>query len=314
MSEIVRLQVAQGITRFKCSTLAEADITASAGGTDVLLAMQPVGQHIEGFFRLMAKYRNTRFSVIVDDFSVVNRVSQIAEERKTTADLWVDINNGMNRTGISPGKQAFELYAAIAGNPHLKIRGLHVYDGHIRDRELIDRHVHCENDFKPVRQLISDIVQSGLEKPVVVAGGTPTFPIHARREDTETSPGTCLLWDSGYDEKFPDLNFLQAAVLLMRVVSKPAENLICLDLGHKAVAAEMPHPRIKFFELKPVNFINHSEEHLVVEPSDASNYSCGDLIYGVPWHICPTVPRYPFAYTVQENRIVGRWVVDARDR
>ena len=46
------------------------------------------------------------------------------------------------------------------------------------------------------------------------------------------------------------MEFLHAAVLLTRIVSKPGIDLLCLDLGHKAVASEMPQPRIKFFGLE----------------------------------------------------------------
>lgn len=314
MFEVVKLQVAHGISKFKCSTVSEADMTASAGGKDILLAVQPVGIQIDRFLELRNKYPQTKFSVIVDNIPVALEIAQKTKPLKAVADLWLDINNGMNRTGIIPDKSALQVYQFIAGRPELKIHGLHVYDGHIHERELIDRHVKCEGDFEAVRFLIGEIIKSGLAKPMIIAGGTPTFPIHAKRTDTETSPGTCLLWDSGYEEKFPDLSFQHGAVLLSRIVSKPADNLLCLDLGHKAIAAEMPHPRIRFFTLTAKRFVNHSEEHLVLESEQAGNYQCGDLVYGVPWHVCPTVPRYPFAYTVRNNRINGRWNVDARDR
>ncbi|HEX2394688.1 MAG TPA: D-TA family PLP-dependent enzyme [Bacteroidales bacterium] len=314
MSEIIRLQVAAGITRFKCSTIVEAEVTASAGGEDILLAMQPVGKQIDRFFMLMNKFPGKNFSTIVDDFEIVREIESKAKSENRIIDLWVDINNGMNRTGITPGKDAFRLYSELSGNPSFNVRGLHVYDGHIHERELIDRHVKCEGDFEPVRTLISDIIKAGMKNPVIVAGGTPTFPIHAKRENTETSPGTCLLWDSGYEEHFPDLSFLQAAVVLTRIVSKPGENLICFDLGHKAIAAEMPHPRVKIIGINIEKFLNHSEEHLAVQSRDASKFRCGDLFYGIPWHICPTVPRYPFAYTVRNNRIDGKWNIEARDR
>lgn len=314
MAEIIRLQVTMGITAFKCSTISEAEMTASAGGKDVLLAMQPAGVQIQLFINLIRRYPDVKFSVIVDNPKIVEELAYLINKNNMETGVWLDINNGMNRTGIRPGKEALELYRIVEEIQGLNINGLHVYDGHIHDRELIDRHVACERDFEQVRVLISEIVKSGLKKPVIVAGGTPTFPIHAVRPDTQTSPGTCLLWDSGYDEKFPDLSFLQAAVLMTRVVSKPAGNLLCLDLGHKSIAAEMPHPRIRFFELDVKKFVNHSEEHLVIETDEASKYSCGDIIYGVPWHICPTVPRYPFVYTVRDNMIEGKWKVDARDR
>lgn len=314
MSEVIKLQVTSGITRFKCSTIPEAEVTASAGGSDIMLAMQPVGKQIDRFFTLMRKYPDKKFSAIVDEIEIIREITAKARSENIIADVWLDINNGMNRTGITPGKDAFHMYSELSSNPLFNVRGLHVYDGHIHERELIDRHVKCEGDFEPVRTLITDIIKAGMKPPTIVAGGTPTFPIHVKRENTETSPGTCILWDSGYEEHFPDLSFLQAAVVLTRIVSKPGENLICFDLGHKAIAAEMSHPRVKFIGINIEKYLNHSEEHLVVSSREASKYRCGDMFYGVPWHICPTIPRYPFAYTVRNNIIDGKWNVDARDR
>jgi len=153
-----------------------------------------------------------------------------------------------------------------------------------------------------------------LPVPSLVVGGTPSFPVHAAAGQAELSPGTPVLSDAGYKENFPDLDFLQAAVILTRVVSLPADELLCLDLGHKSIAAEMPHPRLRIPALPDFTVINHSEEHLVIRTAQASHFGPGDIVYVVPWHICPTVPRYPFVYTVENHRINDVWKVDARDR
>ncbi len=86
----------------------------------------------------------------------------------------------------------------------------------------------------------------GVPGKTLVAGGTPTFPFHARRPGVECSPGTCVLWDFGYSSRFPDLDFLQAALVLTRVISKPGARRLCLDLGQKAIASENPPPRVQF--------------------------------------------------------------------
>src|SRR5882762_9580161 len=41
LPELIAAQMEQGITRFKCATIAEAEILGLAGATDVLLAYQP---------------------------------------------------------------------------------------------------------------------------------------------------------------------------------------------------------------------------------------------------------------------------------
>jgi hypothetical protein len=60
--------------------------------------------------------------------------------------------------------------------------------------------------------------------------------------------------------------------------------------------------------------LNHSEEHLVVETARAGDWNTGDVMYGIPWHICPTVPCYKSAFTVRNGRLSGEWLIDARDR
>lgn len=314
MSRIVKLKILKGITRFKCATLAEAEMVAQCGGQDIMLAMQPVGPHIERFFRLQKTYPHSRFSTLVDSEIIVEQIASMASSLNQETDLWLDINNGMNRTGIAPGKDALRQFITLGNIPLIKARGLHVYDGHIHESDVAERRKLCERDYEPVTSLISSIQRSGLPVPEVVAGGTPTFPIHADRKHVETSPGTCVLWDSGYSGNFPDLSFLHAALVMTRVVSKPGKGLLCLDLGHKAVAAEMPHPRISLPDIPVTRFVSHNEEHMVIESPEADQWQPGDVLYGIPRHICPTIPRYKFAYAVRNGIIEGEWQIDARDR
>jgi len=102
--------------------------------------------------------------------------------------------------------------------------------------------------------------------------------------------------------------------LMMRIISKPDKSLLCLDLGHKSVGAEMPHPRVQLLDIHGYRFISHSEEHLVIETPESKNWALGDILYGIPWHICPTVPRYPFAHIIRDNKFTEKWSIDARDR
>jgi D-serine deaminase-like pyridoxal phosphate-dependent protein len=148
----------------------------------------------------------------------------------------------------------------------------------------------------------------------VVAGGTPTFPIHAMNSEFECSPGTCVLWDFGYASKFADLDFLVGALVLTRVVSKPGAYRLCLDLGHKAVAAENPPPRVQFLNLPDATELSHSEEHLVVETEQAGRFAVGDCLFGVPRHICPTVSLHSEATVIRDGRATERWRILARER
>ena len=106
-------------------------------------------------------------------------------------------------------------------------------------------------------------------------------------------------------------------MLLIRVISKPAPGLVCLDLGHKAVAGERPlESRVQLFGiLADSEPIGQSEEHLVVKTSRADEISVGDVVYGMPNHICPTTALHMEAVIIREGRASGeRWIIRARDR
>jgi D-serine deaminase-like pyridoxal phosphate-dependent protein len=315
--EMLDLQQAAGIRKFKCATIAEAELAASARVPDLLLAYQPVGPAARRLAELIKAFPQTKFSVVCDDEAAVNSLSkaiQAAQKPNGPLEVLLDIDVGQHRTGIAAGLAAAKLYQAIAYSRGLTPGGLHAYDGHISDADPAVRKAACDEAFAPVAKLKSELEATGLPVPRVVAGGSPTFPFHATRSGVECSPGTTVFWDSGYGNKLRDLDFLPAALVLTRVVSKPGPNLLCLDLGHKALASEMPHPRVQFSNLPNYDAITHSEEHLVVESADADQFKIGESLYGIPRHICPTVALYSSAIVIENHQIVGSWEVAARVR
>jgi D-serine deaminase-like pyridoxal phosphate-dependent protein len=314
MSAIVRMQVEAGITKCKCATLAEAEMAARAGATDILLAHQPVGPKIGKLAAQAARFPHVRFSTIVDDAGVASQLSVSLSQAECSLDVLVDLDVGMGRSGLRPGTEAVELYRVISRLPNLVPGGLHAYDGHIRDRDASVRETACDSAMRPAIALRDQLLAEGLPMPRFVAGGTPTFPFHARHLDREFSPGTCVLFDAGSKQSLPDLDFLEAAVVLSRVVSKPGKNRLCLDLGHKAVAADPTGTRVVWPDLPDATMIMHSEEHLVVETPRADGLPIGAVLYGIPWHICPTCALHAEAIVASGGRATGTWRVDARDR
>jgi D-serine deaminase-like pyridoxal phosphate-dependent protein len=89
---------------------------------------------------------------------------------------------------------------------------------------------------------------------------------------------------------------------------------ICVDLGHKSVAAENPLPRVYFLNVPEAIPVAQSEEHLVLEAPDSNLYSIGQVFYGVPKHICPTVALYEKAYVIENRLMTDAWNVIARNR
>lgn len=316
MPAVVNRLVERGIRKAKCATLAEAHMLLDCGVDDILLAHPPVGPSARAWAKMVAEHPAKRLRTIVDHADTVIALSEAICRfpAATKLDVLVDIDNGMHRTGIGPGAEVVALAERIATSPGLRFGGLHIYDGHVRDPDPKLRHSRVEADYAPVEATVQLLTTRGLAPERVVVGGTPSFAVHAGRESVECSPGTTTLWDMSSHTQFPDLGFRPAAAMLTRVVSKPGGNRLCCDLGHKAVASEMPHPRVLFPGLGAVDFVGHSEEHLVFETPLASRIATGTALLGIPWHICPTVALHDAAVWVREGRVAGSEPVTARSR
>jgi D-serine deaminase-like pyridoxal phosphate-dependent protein len=311
---IVTLQVELGIKKCKAATIAEAEMAAQAGARDVLLAVQLVGPNVPRFLALNRTFPQVSFSTLADDVEVIANLNHAAQVDSQIIEVLLDLDVGQHRTGVEPGPQAVELYRQISRSPGLRPGGLHAYDGHLHQSDRAERAGASDAAFAQVNALRAELRQEGMFVPRVVCGGTPTFPLHARREGVECSPGTCVLWDAGYGTKLPDLEFLNAAVLFTRVISRPVSNRLCLDLGHKAVASEMPHPRVLFPALPDAKAVGHNEEHLILETEHAADFPVGSALYGLPWHICPTVALHDRVQVVKGGRVTEDWAVTARAR
>ena len=308
--DVIKLMLNAGITKFKCATIAEAEMLAQCNAPDVLLAYQPLGPKLNRFVSLIKKYPATKFSCLTDNISAANEQASVFNSNHLTVPVLIDLNVGMNRTGISPGEKAIELAKHSSTLKGITLVGLHAYDGHIRDVDFEMKKQKCDEAFAAVQTL-----NEKLKLPTIVMGGSPAFSVHCKRKDIECSPGTFVYWDKGYTDLCPEQKFLPAIVLITRIISLPSPNKICTDLGHKSVAAENEITRRVFFlnaeGLKPVG---QSEEHLVLETSEDHSFKVGDIFYGIPYHVCPTVALYERVFTVEDNKIIGEWKNIARDR
>lgn len=314
MEEVVKLHLSLGIKNFKCATIAEAEMTGSAGGENVLIALQPVGPKFSRLINLIRKYPAVNCSVIVDNSFTAQLLDEKMKDAGITIGVYIDLNTGMNRTGIPPNGEARELTNLCSSLENISFLGFHAYDGHNSSTDLETRKNIYEKEFSAVYELLHWAEEKLSRKLQLVSGGTPTFPLHAQMSNSICSPGTAVLWDWVSKERFPDLPFEYAALLITRVISIIDKNTVCLDLGHKAVAAETPLPRVRFLNHPEAIPFSQNEEHLIVKVPENNNYLPGDVFYGVPWHICPTCALYREAIVCENNHWVHKWNVTARDR
>lgn len=315
--EIVRLELASGVTKHKVATLAEAEMVASCGASDVFLAYNIVGPNRERLAKLIRTYPGTKFSVQADDADAARALSDTLSQAGVTVDVLLDLDVGMHRTGIAPGDAAVALYELIDKLPGLRPGGLHSYDGHNHQESIEERQRAVAALLEPVLEMRRKLKAKGLPVPRIIGGGTPTFSVWAKLDipDLECSPGTCVLQDHGYGTKFTDMAFVPAALMLTRVISRPTPTRLTLDLGYKALASDPPAgKRCVVLNVPDYQAVLQNEEHFVIETPAAAQFPPGAEVFAMPTHICPTCAMHRSAYVVENGQVVGQWDIAARDR
>ncbi len=316
-AEIIKLQLERGITRHKCATFAEAEMCATAGATDIVLAYSLVGPNVQRAVKFVEKFPDVTFAVTADHPLHVSKLAEAMQRAGQQIGVLLDIDTGQHRTGIPVGDAARQLYQQIADSDGLIAAGFHVYDGHQHQTDRDERRDAVNVEWNKVAAFRQELEAAGLSVPKLVCGGTASFPIYAEKGEAgiEMSPGTCVYNDCGYGQKFPDMVFPPAALLLTRVISRPTADRITLDLGYKAVASDPPvEKRAEFPELPDAKIVLQNEEHLVIESSRAGDFQPGDVLLAVPRHICPTSALHKSAWIVSNGEIVDTWQIASRDR
>jgi D-serine deaminase-like pyridoxal phosphate-dependent protein len=317
--EIARILLDAGVTRHKCATIAEAEMLASCGAPDVLIAYPLVGPNTHRLAALIRAYPGTKFSCLIDHPEATRALSATMAATGVTVGVVLDLDVGQHRTGIAVGDSALSLYELAGSLPGLVLSGFQIYDGHNNQEAREEREAGVRSFLAPVLDLRAAAEKKGLSVPRLVCGGTPSFPVYAAMSHIpgiECSPGTFVLHDAGYGSKYADLSGITpAAVLVTRVVSRPTTTRVTLDLGTKAVASDPPAgKRVTLLDFPEYQAVGHNEEHLVVETVEAAGYKPGDVVYALPSHICPTVALHKEALVAAGGKVVGRWVVASRDR
>ena len=318
MSAVIAMILEKGITKHKAATVAEVEMLGDAGATDVVFAYNPVGPNIERVTELKLRYPQMKLSVTADHPVPLQQLSDACTSRGVTVGVMLDVDVGQHRTGVAADSElALTLCTSVNELPGVEFTGFHIYDGHQHQESLDDRKDAVMKEWPAVIALKERCEAAGLTVPELLCGGTPTFPVYAEMDEPTItlSPGTSIFHDAGYGGHFPDLDFIPAAVVVARVISRPTSDRVTLDLGNKSVAADPPKgQRVLFPELPDAVQVIHNEEHLVLETPLAEKYAPGDVLLGIPTHICPTSALHQQVAVIEDGKLGQPWDVTARDR
>jgi D-serine deaminase-like pyridoxal phosphate-dependent protein len=300
---VARRELELGIGGFKCATLKELEMVLEAGAAERLCD-------------LVAAFPEAWIATIASSPVHLESLGAIASRRGEMVRVMLDLDAGMHRTGIGFGPAAFELYRQIDSHEFFEASGFHVYDGHQRFSDVGERERAAQRNIEILGEFQREVEAAGLSVPLVVGGGSYSFPYYARTEGMFGSPGTFIYWDAGYAAAMPDVPFGWAALVLIQVVDRhPDVGTVTTDLGSKAVSSDLPEDeRALLLGCEGAELVGQSEEHGVFRMPGALP-EVGEYLLAVPGHICPTTIRYPGSHVVDSaGTVIDYFLHTARDR
>lgn len=314
--KVTGLLVKAGIRKFKCATLAEAEMAAGAGAEKILVSYPLVGPNIWKFVHLAKIHPKQEWYAIGDDLKMLEMLGKIGQTENIEVNCLCDVNTGMNRTGV-PLDETVTFYKNAAKLTGIRMRGLHCYDGDRHEKSLNEREEKVNITIQKVQAIRQTLKEEGQDCDTLIMGGSPTFPCYAQdMEEVFFSPGTIFIYDEGYLEQFPDLPYRPGAAVLTRVVSHPAEGYFTIDAGYKAISAEQGI-RGKLLDCPYAEEAFQSEEHWTFRMKrghEKERPPIGTVLYVIPWHICPTTAMYDNLLAIYHGEIEEIWDVTARGR
>jgi D-serine deaminase-like pyridoxal phosphate-dependent protein len=318
----LHMLVERGIRNFKCATTLELLVACQNGAADVLLAYPVMGANAHRAQEIARQFPEVRISVLAEN------EDQVRQWQASRVGVFLDINPGMNRTGIEQSQtdRVVRLARAIT-DAGLEFRGLHYYDGQFGG--LVDgegkggRTQAAHLGYDRLLEIVSDLNRSGVSVPEVITSGTPTFPSSLTYEGFRhgnflhrVSPGTIVYCDATSLEQLPSkYGYQPAALVLTRVVSHPHPGIVTCDAGHKTVSADAGIPTCLVLGHPELTPLSPSEEHLPLKVAqEATAPQVGDILYLLPRHICPTVNNFDCALLARNGDIDALERVSARGR
>jgi D-serine deaminase-like pyridoxal phosphate-dependent protein len=305
--EFAKLQLEAGAVGITVAKVAEAEIMASQGITDIFVAYPIVVP--SKIKRVIQLARTIRIIVGVDSLVGAKRLSEAALESDISLEVRLEIETGLHRTGITQEK-ALELALQIQGLSNLRLTGIFTYRGTmLNGHSTLDIRQAGLEEGLLMSTLANELRVNGIEIMDVSVGSTPTGIYAAEVQGvTEIRPGTYVF----HDRMQVQLGVCSleecAAVVVATIVSMPSEDRLIIDGGSKTFATDV-QPNNKPLDLVGFGYVVNApnavlermnEEHGIIIIGKGHSFQIGDTLEIIPNHICSTINLHNQVY-LQKN-------------
>jgi D-serine deaminase-like pyridoxal phosphate-dependent protein len=316
--EIAKLQIAAGAIGICCAKLGEAEVLASGGIENILITSPVVSA--PAIARLASLNERIRgLAVVIDNPDNVRTLQQAIGSR--LLDIYIDVDPGIRRTGVTSAQDALELYRCVEDASTLRYQGVQYYCGtqqHIASYAQRQTAIKDRTDY--LRFVIEFLSNNGVPTSRITGSGTGTHRIDAELGVfTEWQVGSYVFMDQEYSacelqsdggQAFEYSLFVEA-----RVVSANTRGMATIDAGVKALATDGGSPVVISGAPLGSTYRFMGDEHgAIVDPEMKHTWEIGELVRLATPHCDPTVNLHDAYHVMNGDVLEAIWPVSARGR
>ena len=304
---IAAKQMERGAIGLTCQKVSEAEVFVAGGlAVDILIPYNIMGK--QKLDRLKALATQTRLTVATDSMYTARGLAEAFANAGVTLGVLVEVECGMNRTGVQTAAEAVEIAQLIDKSQGLELRGFMGFPTPPSSRETI-------------QEIIEAFDKAGLSREIVSGGSTKcAFEAHLIPELTEYRSGEYCVGGEGHLRE--GRHTLEQCALRVQatVISKPTADRVILDAGSKTMSAstyQAPHGTSMGYlvQYPDARFMGASEEHGHVDVSAcAKKPEIGERVEVLPVHPCPCVNEHDEMVAIRKGVVEAVWPIHARGK
>lgn len=302
-----------------CQKVSEAEVFARGGIKDILVSNQVRDpQKIDRLARLPKL--GARTIVCVDDLANVADLSAAAQKHGTELEVFVEIDCGAGRCGVTTTEAVVEIAKAVNAAENLKFSGIQAYQGAMQHMDSYeDRKAKLDIAIAQVADAVEGLKNEGIDCELVSGGGTGSYYFESNSGVyNELQCGSYAFMDADYGRildkdgnRIDQGEWENAFFILTQVMSHAKADKAIVDAGLKAQSVDSGLPFI--FGRDDVEYIKCSDEHgVVADPNGV--LKVGEKLRLVPGHCDPTANVHDWYVGVRNGKVETVWPVSARGK
>jgi len=261
-----------------------------------------------------------RTIVCVDDLANVADLSTAAVKAGTELEVFVEIDCGAGRCGVTNTAAVIEIAKAVEAAPNLKFTGIQAYQGAMQHMDSYeDRKAKLDVAIAMVKDAVDGLKAEGIDCELVSGGGTGSYYFESNSGVyNELQCGSYAFMDADYGRildkdgnRIDQGEWENAFFILTSVMSHAKEDKAICDAGLKAQSIDSGLPVI--YGRDDVEYIKCSDEHGVIADPDGV-LKVNDKLRLVPGHCDPTANVHDWYVGVRNGKVEVVWPVSARGK